>query len=218
MKQNRYTEKFKSKSDKELEYIMNSTDQFYVEEARLAAIYLLEVGNGSSQKLATERIKIQATKEKRETEKERRKAEVSQQVEVRKKKSDVTDDLNAPELHSQTAIAIFSAVFSTIFGTVLLMYNMKLINNLKGRNRVLIFGIIWTIFTITISSVISYKSSLVPLIFNLSGAAILTGYFWNKFIGKEFKYRKRSWIKPAIISVIIMIPFLLAVIYGRSYE
>lgn len=52
------------------------------------------------------------------------------------------------------------------------------------------------------------------IVLNLVGATILTEFFWNKKLGKETKYRKRSWLKPAIISVIITIPFILAIIYG----
>jgi len=150
---------------------------------------------------------IEVAKEKKE--KAQRKV-----VEEEKKKSNITDDPNAPELHSKKVIMFFSAIFSPIFGAVLLMYNMKQTDNSKGRIQVLIFGILYTVATIVIINQLDIKTNL-AFIFNFAGAGILTEYFWSKFIGKEFKHRKRSWIKPAIISVLITIPLLLAAIYGQ---
>ena len=135
-------------------------------------------------------------------------------IEEEKKKNDITDDPSAPELHSKKVIMVFSGLFSTIFGAVLLMYNMKQTNNQTGRIQVLIFGIIYTLTTIVFVNLLN-KGGNIALILNIAGGGILIEYFWNKFIGKEFQHRKRGWIKPAIISVLITIPFILVLIYGQ---
>jgi Na+-transporting methylmalonyl-CoA/oxaloacetate decarboxylase gamma subunit len=124
--------------------------------------------------------------------------------------TEVPEDL---ELHSKRVIYVFSTVFSSIFGAVLLMYNMKQTDNQKGRIQVLIFGILYTIAGIVIINQLNINTNL-TLLFNIMGAVILNEYFWNKYIGKHIKFRHRSWIKPAIISVIIIIPFILAIMYG----
>lgn len=213
MKQNRFIEKFELKSDKELERIMNSSDKDFVEDARLAAIYLLEKRNGKSVETQNAQMIIEEKNEQVNIALEKSRIEAEKRIQHTKKRSYLTDDPNAPELYSKIVITVFSTIFSTIFGAILLMYNMKQTNNQKGRIQVLIFGILWTIASILVLNYIGLKANF-SIIFNLVGAGILTEYFWNKFIGKEFEYRKRSWIKPAIISVIIVIPFILAIIFG----
>lgn len=204
---NKFVEKFQDKTDSELQNII-SDKKSYVEEARLASIQILKERNGNSLELET------AEKELRE-EKEKKVAIQKQNEEDQIKKNYLTDDPNAPELHSKRVITLFSAIFSTIFGAVLLMYNMKQTKNEKGRIQVLVFGILYTIASIVVINTLNMQANL-AIILNFGGALILTEYFWNKFIGKEFLYRKRSWIKPAIISIIITIPFILAIIYGDS--
>lgn len=213
MIQNRFIEKFESKSDIELERIMKSTDKDFVEDARLAAIYLLEKRNGKSIETENAQNIIVDAKEQERIALEKSRIGTEKRIQESKKKNHLTNDPNAPELHSKRVITVFSAIFSTIFGAVLLMYNMKQTNNPKGRIQVLVFGVLWTVASILTINYIGLKANF-AIIFNLVGAGILTEYFWNKFIGKEFEYRKRSWIKPAIISVIITIPFVLAIIYG----
>tara|TARA_B110000908_G_C10223319_1_gene436537 strand:- start:1196 stop:1816 length:621 start_codon:yes stop_codon:yes gene_type:complete len=205
MNENRYIEKFQTKTNSELEYILENKEK-YNEKAVSSSIQILTERNGKTTEIETVENEIQVAKEKK----------IIQQkkvVEETKKKSFLTEEPNAPELHSKKVIMLFSAIFSTIFGAVLLMYNMKQTDNSKGRIQVFIFGILYTVATIVIKDLLNIKTNL-ALIFNFAGAGILTEYFWDKFIGKEFKYRKRSWIKPAIISALIVIPIFLAIIYG----
>ena len=204
MSENRYIEKFQSKTDSELEYILENKKD-YNPQAVEASIYILKERNGKTAVLESVENEIKVEQEKKKLARENAVAES-------KKKSNITDDLTAPQLHSKKVIMIFSGLFATIFGTVLLMYNMKQTNNKVGRIQVLIFGIFYTILTIIIVNFFDLSPNLTICI-NIAGGAILSEYFWNKFIGKDFKYRRRSWIKPAIISVIITIPFVLALLY-----
>ena len=205
MGENRFLKKFESKSDSELERIINDKETF-VEQARIAAIEILKERNGHTESTEKAETEMKAAQEK--------KVVAQQQVaEEEKKKSFVTDDLEAPELHSKRVITIFAAIFSTIFGAVLMMQNFKEVGNNKARNQVLVFGILYTIASILIINALNIQANL-AIVLNFGGAAILTEFFWNKQLGKEIKYRKRSWVKPAIISVIITIPFVLALIYG----
>jgi hypothetical protein len=205
MNENRYIEKSQTKTNSELEYILENKEK-YNEKAVSASIQILTERNGKTSEIETVENEMQVAKEKK----------VIQQkkiIEKTKKKSFLTEDTNAPELHSKKVIMLFSAIFSTIFGSALLMYNMKKTSNSRGRTQVLIFGILYTVATIVLINLLDIKTNL-ALIFNFAGAGILTEYFWNKFIGQEFKYRKRSWIKPAIISVLIVIPIFISIIYG----
>ena len=118
-----------------------------------------------------------------------------------------------PKLYSKRVIYLFSVIFSTIFGTVLLMSNLKQVNDKKARWEVLVFGIIFTIgIAITLHTVQLQSNLALPL--NILGAIILNEFFWNRSIGKETEFEKKSWHKPAIISAIITLPFAVALFYG----
>jgi hypothetical protein len=75
------------------------------------------------------------------------------------------------------------------------------------------FGVVYTGLTIYVLSFIPRSTGLTVAI-NGAGAWIMTLLFWDKHIGAETKYRPKAIWKPLIISVIITIPFLLAIIYG----
>ena len=119
-----------------------------------------------------------------------------------------------PQLYSKRVIMAFSVLFSTIFGAAILMSNMKQLRNTKARLQVLLFGILYSVGQVfTINSMSSTNLSI-PL--NILGGVILNEYFWNRYIGKEREYLKKSWLKPAIISGLITVPFLLGIIFlGR---
>lgn len=116
-----------------------------------------------------------------------------------------------PQLYSKRVITAFSVIFSTIFGAAILMSNLKKKGEKKGRIQVLIFSLIYTVGLIfTVNSVSSSKFTL-PL--NILGAILLNEYFWNRYLGKNIEFEKKSWVKPALISVTVIIPFILAILY-----
>lgn len=206
MNKNIFYKKFQEKNDSVLKQILIDKHK-YTEQAITASLQILKERNGQTPDLEIVQKEIKQAEQKNETAKQNLAEEV-------KKKSHLTDDPNAPELHSKKVILVFSGLFSTIFGAVLLMYNMKQTDNQTGRIQVLIFGIIYTIVTLLVVNLLNIGGNI-ALLFNIAGGGILTEYFWNKFIGKEFEHRKRSWVKPAIISVLITVPLILAAIYGQ---
>lgn len=118
-----------------------------------------------------------------------------------------------PRLYSKNVIWAFSILFSTIFGTVILMSNLKAIGEKSGRLQVLIFGIVFTLGTaITIGMNPEATNFSLPL--NILGGVILNEYFWNRYIGRETEFEKKKWHKPAIISILISLPFVLALLFG----
>lgn len=125
-------------------------------------------------------------------------------------KKNVVADPNAPLLYSKGAIRGFSLVFSTIFGAALLSSN---VDNNKKKWIVIGFGVLYTAVTIVIVNLIPSNTVYVFLL-NTAGGLALTTTFWDKFVGKETKYRPKPIWKPLIISIVITIPFLLAIIYG----
>ncbi|GGG44762.1 hypothetical protein [Bizionia arctica] len=206
MNDNIYIDKFQKKTDSELEAIIEHKEK-YNDEALLATIEVLKSRNRESAIFETIETEIQLSKEN----------EILAQkltIEEDKKNNNISDNSTAPELYSKRVIMVFSVLFSTIFGAVLLMANLKQTGNTKGQMQVLIFGVLYTIGSVVIIDLLKIQSNL-GIIFNFVGVGILTEYFWNKYIGKEVEHKNRSWIKPAIISVLITIPLMLIIIYGQ---
>jgi hypothetical protein len=108
-----------------------------------------------------------------------------------------------PILYSKRAIQGFTIFFSTLFGAVLLMSNLKKMNKPKARVEVLVFGISYTFLTIILLDYLP-KTFFLTILFNLVGYAVLVEYFWNKNLGKELQHQKKQISKPLIISFAIL--------------
>ena len=204
MKQNRFTSKFQNKSISELEFIASDKEDFE-EDARLAAAWLLEEKSGSTVKANQIEEEIQIQKQKEIQRDKDHKESI-------KKNKFITDDPKAPELYSKRVITIFSVLFSSIFGAVLLIINLYKLKKQKAAIIVLGLGLVLTVLTAIAAN--SLKIGNIALVFNLVGAFIWTEGFWNKLIGKETLHRPKSWIIPAIISVVISAPILYFAIQG----
>ena len=196
MNDNRFLQKFKGHSDTELEQIINDQETF-VEEARIAAIQLLKERNGKNDSIEKAEAEIESVKE--------------QKIKEEHREDYSTEDPNAPKLYSKRVIMLFAALFSTIFGAVLMMINFKEVGNQKAKVQVLIFGILYTGLIIFIVNALDIQTNI-GIALNWGGAAILTEYFWNKQLGKTIQYQTKNWTKPAIISGIITTPIILALI------
>lgn len=113
----------------------------------------------------------------------------------------------APELYSKTLILVFALLFSVLFAAALLMANLFKLGKTKQMLLVLLFAVVYLFSTALVLQVFAINPSW-SFIANVIGAAILNEFFWNKFIGKDFEFQKRSWIPPALISLAIVILFL----------
>jgi hypothetical protein len=113
------------------------------------------------------------------------------------------EELAIPTLYSKRAIQGFTIFFSTLFGAVLLMSNLKKVNKPKARMEVFIFGIGYTFLTILLLNYLP-KTFFLTMVFNLIGYAVLVEYYWNKNLGKELKHQKKQISKPLIISFSIL--------------
>jgi hypothetical protein len=199
----KFKELMSKKSDKELmDYLINFNK--YTGDAITAAVDELK-GRGRN---FTEQELIEI-KEKIETS-VKSENEVDSLWSTDSLKINMVTDTNAPILYSKMTIRGFCVFFTTIFGAVLLSSNIE---DTKNKLKIIGFGIIYTGLTIALANIIPTSTYYVILL-NTAGGLALTSTFWDKYVGKETKYRAKPIWKPLIISVIITIPFLLAIIYG----
>ncbi len=192
----------KKSDDGLMEYVTNINR--YTPESIIAAVNELKKRGRqfTEEELGTTKIKIQ---EKSEAEKKE-----NEIWSTNSWKENVVDNPNAPQYYSHRAIWGFSTVFTVVFGAVLLSSN---VTDKKAKWIIVGFGFLYTSVAIVILNQLPRNTGMAFLL-NASGAYILTQIFWNKYVGKETKYRTKEIWKPLIISIIIMIPIILAVIYG----
>ena len=182
MEPNSFTRNMRLKSNKELEVILKEKNK-YTQEAIQAVIWEMESRNLIE------------------------KSEVHFEESTLKDLSISNEKLVLPVLYSKKAIQGFTIFFTTIFGAVLLMHNLKEMNKLKARNQVLIFGIAFTILSAMLLNYLP-KIFLTTLLFNLIGYAVLIEFFWKNNIDKELEFTKKEVWKPLTISIIIILSLL----------
>ena len=114
------------------------------------------------------------------------------------------------ELYSKNLVLIFSVFFSTLVGMALLLLNFHRLGNRTGLLHVFTFGVIYTIAGITLLYLTEGNTNIAILI-NVGGAFILTGYFWDKHIGKNAKHPTKSWVWPFIVVTVMVFGYILLV-------
>ena len=191
MRTNSFTQKMSKKSNTELEQIIQEKKN-YTQEALQAVIWELE----NRRLIKKGEIKLEETSQ-------------NQDVQIFEKfKESSIEELELPILYSKKAIQGFTIFFSTLFGAVLLMSNLKAVNNYKARFQVLVFGIGYTLLSAVVLHYLP-KSFFTTLIFNLIGYVILTEFFWNTKLGKDAQYKNKKIKKPLTISLLILLFLIL---------
>jgi hypothetical protein len=109
---------------------------------------------------------------------------------------------SAPELYSRQVVRVFAALFSAFFGSILMAMNLARTPGKKGIVEVLAFGFCYTCGLIWLGSRMANVGSL-GLFLNIAGGYLLEFLFWDKYIGKETAYRKRSFWVPLCIALTI---------------
>lgn len=119
----------------------------------------------------------------------------------------IVEDESALALYSRKTIDWTTLIFGIIVGSILMVLNLKSTEKKKGKLIVLIFSIVYFFLEIYILSLIPDKTSsfvyLARLNLNGLGAFIMHTLIWDKFIGKDFKYRKKPIWLPIILGIII---------------
>jgi hypothetical protein len=187
------------KNDKELEdYLINIMT--YNREIIEAAISEMKIRGRvfTDEELSTLETKIQ----------ERENTIGKNTIKVRDSwEKEIVEDKSAISLFSRKTIDWSTLIFGIIVGSILMISNLNKTEKKKGIIPLVIFAIIYLIIEINILLFIeNLDSSMLNMIrigLNALGALVIHTLFWNKFIGKEIKYRKKSIWFPIILGIII---------------
>ena len=195
-KENSYTPSLKRLSNDELLLYIENPEE-YQDDAVIAAIREL-------QKRGIENYKLAGTLALIENKRTQNENSLSQ-ILITPSFSEYKD---LPVLFSKTAIRLFSILFSTLFGGILLSINLYRLNKRKEIFFVISFSLL---FSYGIGLLVTYfpeYSTAIALSMNLLGLIILEGLFWNRMIGNELKYTKQPiWMTLGI--GLFLVAFLL---------
>ena len=118
-----------------------------------------------------------------------------------------------PQFYSKKAILGFSIFFSSIFGGILLMKNLKEIGMKKEAKTVLNTSIILTVLPFLLAWLMEKEVSTYTLLANIIGGLVLSEFYFGLYIPKEQIFESKKIWKPLLISLLITIPILVSVIY-----
>ena len=90
------------------------------------------------------------------------------------------------------------------------MSNLNSVKENKGKWQVLLFALLYTAGHAY--TVFNFSTTYIGLMLNLGGALILTEYFWNRYIGMDKEFIRKSWTKPALVSALITVPLIVAAV------
>jgi len=119
-----------------------------------------------------------------------------------------------PLIYSKRAVYGCAVLFSSLFGGILLMQNLRDTGRMKEANIVLGVSVLLTAATIFIANMTQGRS--VVLICSIGGAALLSEYFFKKYFPNEAEYGKKKIWKPLIIGLAITAIFIFFIFWGQG--
>jgi hypothetical protein len=112
----------------------------------------------------------------------------------------VSEEEAVVSLYSRSAVFGFSIFFSTIFGSILLMINLRRLGEKRKGFEILLLGIAYAILSSVLVD-LAGANLVLSLILNVLGGYLMSTYFWAKYIGLEFSHEKQSILIPLILGI-----------------
>ena len=103
-------------------------------------------------------------------------------------------------LYSRSAVFGFSIFFSTIFGSILLMINLRRLGEKRKGFEILLLGIAYAVLSSVLVD-LAGANLVLSLVLNVLGGYLMSTYFWAKYIGLEFSHEKQSILIPLILGI-----------------
>jgi heme/copper-type cytochrome/quinol oxidase subunit 4 len=124
-----------------------------------------------------------------------------------------TEQNEIPKFYSKKAILGFSIFFSSIFGGILLIQNLKEIGMKKEAKTVLNTSVILTVLPFLLAWLMEKEVSTYTFLVNIIGGLVLSEFYFGLYIPKEQIFESKKIWKPLLISLLIIIPILASAIY-----
>ena len=120
----------------------------------------------------------------------------------------IVEDFKAPKLYSRYSIRFFAIIFSTFFGGILLSINLNRLGKKREIFYVIVFSFLYSILVYQATTLSPENATAITLIMNLIGSLVLEEFFWKRYIGKHFKFRRQA------ISGALLIGFGISLLLG----
>lgn len=114
-----------------------------------------------------------------------------------------------PELYSKRAIIGFSVLMTVLVGAILLASNIQ---DRKAKWTVLAAGFGYTAIAFMISNKYDLNSNF-TLPINFAGAYFMTTFFWDKYLGKDFRFKPKPIWTPLIVCAIIVLAIVFVLFF-----
>jgi hypothetical protein len=124
----------------------------------------------------------------------------------------IDENPNTPSYYSPKTIFTFSILCSVLYGSILFALNLK---ERRDKWVSIGFGITFMVFEITMSTIFNVDAFIILLV-NAIGGGILAQYFWNRYIGKDIPYKKKSILISTLIAIALLIIFVLFIIFNEG--
>jgi hypothetical protein len=126
----------------------------------------------------------------------------------------IVDDYNAPRLYSRFSIRFFAILFSTFFGGILMAINFSRLGKKREIIYVLAFSILYSYGVFHATTLSPENTTTITLMLNLLGSLLLEEFFWKRYIGRHFKFRRQPIAGALMIGFGISILLIYAMMSG----
>ena len=123
----------------------------------------------------------------------------------------VVENTEAPQLYSRKAIYFFTIFCSVFFGGTLMFINLRKLRNKQGQIVVASYSILYGVISLAILDQFE-RSTIMTMVVSMIGSLPLYNFFWQKYIGLNTEYRKKSILVPLMISLVLLSLFVIVIV------
>jgi lysylphosphatidylglycerol synthetase-like protein (DUF2156 family) len=206
-----YAAKMALKTDAALrEYVTGHAQ--YREDAVLAALDELQRRGQPAPEDATLRPPLEAVV------REQQAAQAKLAAATPAAEKDVPED-EQPVLYTPGVIVLFSVLFNTIAGAVLLAINMHQVKRTKAIWGLAAFVLVYLVVESLIVNAMLRSGPLNPLLLSILNLPAILAYvlwFWPRYV-RTYQFQSRGWLVPLLVCLIIMVGLGLLARYAVQF-
>jgi lysylphosphatidylglycerol synthetase-like protein (DUF2156 family) len=132
---------------------------------------------------------------------------------------DIVPEADQPVLYTPGIIVLFSVLFNTIAGAILLAINMHRVKRTKAIWGLAAFVLVYLIVESMIVNAMMRSGPLNPLLLSILNLPAILAYvlwFWPRYVG-TYQFQPRGWLMPMLICLVIMVGLGLLARYALPY-
>jgi hypothetical protein len=124
-----------------------------------------------------------------------------------------------PVLYTPGVIVLFSVLFNTIAGAILLGINLYQVNRKKAIWGLAGFVLLYLVAESLIVNALMRNGPLNPMLLSILNLPAILAYvlwFWPRYVG-TYQFKARGWLVPMLVCLIIMLGLGLLARYALPY-